>query len=391
MPTPSRLILLCSEGHGRGKGIFLRSLGWAFEKLGHQAAYAVPEDTPASAVFDDADSLLDAPRFSLPRESRLKNIATCGDLLFNQGFGSVDTVEQKILDWSELLTKTKPDLVVSDWAPSATLAARGQIPVLVTGNAFFSPPSHVQQFPLLHDLAPVQVKEDRILMAINEVLSATGGELLRSLPQLFEGHSQAVRTFSCLDPYAQLRLPNSVFPPAADLSRLVGKGDEIFVYIWLPFNQYLLNILVDALCRLDRPVRTYSVSYNQEQYERLRAAGVIVETVPVDQEAILLRSRLVVHGGGAMLAGLLAAAAMPQVILPRSVEDFVLANTLEAAGGCRSLRLDMTDSEKLSHFIAEAYDDSKLLESVQIMQNRLVPAPSESWAEDIAAVGDRLL
>ncbi len=385
------MILLCSEGQGRGKGSYLLALGRAFEKFGHQIGYAVPEGTPASNVLRGAKLLLNGPIHSLSRDARLKNIATCGDLLFNQGFGAAETAVRKITEWSVVLSESQPEIVVSDWAPCATLAARGRIPVLVTGNAFFTPPAEMPNFPSLHDLAPVQVEEDRILSAINACVSKGGVSPLQTLPELFRGQAQAVRSFACLDPYHQWRNPETMFAPTSDLSQLVGAGEEIFVYIWQPFNQHLLDTLVEALCRLDQPVRTYSISYNSAQSDKLRDAGIFVEPEPVDPQKILSRSRLVVHGGGSMLSGLLVASGMPQIILPRSIEDLVISTKLEAAGGCRSTRLDMTDAESLTQMITAAYGDSDLVKSVHNARAELTPNPSESWADDIAAVGHALL
>lgn len=387
----SGLILLCSEGHGRGKGVYLQALGRVFEDLGHRTAYAVPKGTPAHSVLKNAELLLEAPIHSLSRNQRLKNIATCGDLLFNQGFGGIDMAARKISEWRGVLAETRPDLVVSDWAPSTTLAARGQVPVLVTGNAFFTPPADLSRFPPLHDLAPVQVEEERMLSVINKCIGNDGAAPLQTLPELFLGQAQAVRSFACLDPYHDWLNPETMFAPASDLSRLVGAGDEIFVYIWLPFNQHLLDTLVDALCRLVMPVRTFSISFNHAQTTKLEDAGVIVEREPVDQEDILSRSRLVVHGGGSMLAGLLVASAMPQIILPRSIEDLVISTTLQKARGCRSMRLDMTDAESLSQLITSAYEDDDFVESVCRVHSELTPKPTESWANDIAAVGHALL
>lgn len=391
MQQKSRLILLCSEGHGRGKGVYLQALGRVFEDLGHRTAYAVPKGTPAHSVLKDVKLLLDAPIHSLSRNERLKNIATCGDLLFNQGFGGTDTTGRKITEWRGVLAATPPDLVVSDWAPSATLAARGRIPVLVTGNAFFTPPAELSRFPPLHDLAPVQVEEEQMLSAINTYLGDGGAVPLQTLPELFLGEAQAVRSFACLDPYHDWRNPETMFAPASDLSRLVGAGDEVFVYIWLPFNQHLLDTLVDALCRLVMPVRTFSISFDDAQTKKLEDAGVIVEREPVEQEDILSRSRLVVHGGGSMLAGLLVASGMPQIILPRSIEDLVISTTLQKAGGCRSMRLDMTDAESLSQIITSAYEDNDFAETVRRVRSELAPKPTESWVNDIAAVGQALL
>ncbi len=351
----------------------------------------MPEGTPASNALMGVNLLLNGPSYSLPRDARLKNIATCGDLIFNQGFGTAETAERKTDEWRAVLAEMQPDLVVSDWAPSATLAARGRIPVLVTGNAFFTPPAELSEFPSLHDLAPIQVDEEQTLSVINATLCKGGASPLQTLPELFRGQAQAVRSFSCLDPYQRWRNPQTMFAPTSDLSRLVGCGEEIFVYIWLPFNQHLLDILVETLCRLDQPVRTYSVSFNDAQKEKLNGAGVVVESEPVDKEDILLRSKMVVHGGGSMLSGLLVAAGMPQIILPRSVEDLVLATALETAGGCRSTRLDMTDPENLLRMISDAYGDRQFAKSVRQVRSELTPKPSESWANDIAAVGHTLL
>jgi hypothetical protein len=61
--------------------------------------------------------------------------ANVNDILSGAGLAEGKAVQRVLAAWDDIFDISRPDLVVADCAPLATLAARGRIPLVVVGNA----------------------------------------------------------------------------------------------------------------------------------------------------------------------------------------------------------------------------------------------------------------
>jgi hypothetical protein len=134
--------------------------------------------------------------------------------------------------WDAILTTVDPDLIVADYAPAASMMARGRIPLIVVGNGYTVPPGDMKRFPLLHRVHPPRWSEDETLATVNRVLRSLDRPPLKQLPQMFSGDAQMVLTFPVLDPY-DLQRSSPLAGPIFDSPPLEARMDanSIFVYL----------------------------------------------------------------------------------------------------------------------------------------------------------------
>ncbi|XGW00324.1 MAG: glycosyltransferase [Leptolyngbya sp. BL-A-14] len=83
---------------------------------------------------------------------------TFADILATFGFNHVNLLSSHLQSWQEILLAVKPALVVADHAPGLVLAARGLVPTVVIGSHFAVPPP-IEVFPILKFPAPPESLE----------------------------------------------------------------------------------------------------------------------------------------------------------------------------------------------------------------------------------------
>lgn len=322
-----RSILLAWElGAGLGHVTALHRVAAKFRARGFRCIAAV-KDIGAAAVLSDAGvELVQAPRWKTPQ-----SCATLGDTLGDMGLADAEELRQRIETWRRIIDQTAPALVIADFAPGASFAARGRVPLALIGNGFTLPPAGMPNFPLLHQISPPVWPEQQLLEVTNSVLRDLQLQPLQQLPQLFSGDVSWVHTFPLLDPYAQWRERPAQGPsigrwpesPTADAS-------EILVYLssWRgPQRSFL-----EALRPFARRVRLFAAGFSSAEREYFAAMGMRLQAQPFDLTADLAGARLVVHLGSEGIATACVMAGVPQLACSIDVEKELIGKALAAAG-----------------------------------------------------------
>lgn len=86
-----------------------------------------------------------APRLPFTGEADLHTFA---DILGIRGFADSRLLRNHLLAWQDVLKTIQPDLIITDYAPGLVLAAKNRIPTVVIGSHFAVPPP-VEQFPTI--------------------------------------------------------------------------------------------------------------------------------------------------------------------------------------------------------------------------------------------------
>jgi hypothetical protein len=118
--------------------------------------------------------------------------------------------------WHHVLMALRPDLVIADYAPVATLVARGRVPVLTVGSGFTVPPAG----GLLPPIRPwdgtvppaSRTNEARVLEACAIIARANGLGPPDKVADLLRGDEARAFTVPLLDPYI-VRRAERVWPP----------------------------------------------------------------------------------------------------------------------------------------------------------------------------------
>jgi UDP:flavonoid glycosyltransferase YjiC (YdhE family) len=289
---------------------------------------------------------------SSDRRSGPASSATLNDILVDAGLADAVRMQKALEAWDRLFRAINPDLVIADFAPAASLAARHRVPLLMTGSGFTLPPHDAPEFPPLHELhAPVHREEDT-LAEINAALRKQGLRALDRLPQLFAGDDCLLHTLPLLDPYARYRRMPADGPLLDRVPRGRAAGArEVFVY--LSEGVAVRNDVVAALRRIAGCLRIHAPELAEDARTDLARRGAIIEPQRVDVAELLPQCRLVVHLGGIGLAAEALLAGIPQFTLVMHVEQHLTGLALERAGIGRLFTAYDDAQTLLAHALAD--------------------------------------
>ena len=318
--------------HGGGFGHIanLRRFA-ALLKQHDMRAIFVLKNPEASHLLGANAEVLQAP--SLPTAQSFRSTATMHDQLASAGLADEHGLRSQLQSWDDIFKAVSPDLVVADYAPAASLMARGRIPLIVVGNGYTAPPGDMKRFPPLHRVHPPRWSEEETLGTVNRVLRSLERPVLERLPQIFAGDAQIVLTFPVLDPY-DLQRSQPLTGPIFDSPPLEGRkdADDIFVYLSrgvlgaLPFD--IVPALVPFASRL--VMSAPDMASRQSNDLLHRGARVFPQHLPLSET--LASARLVIHFGGGGLAAHAIAAGVPQLVLATHIEQLLNGLQLEKAG-----------------------------------------------------------
>jgi UDP:flavonoid glycosyltransferase YjiC (YdhE family) len=363
-----RTILLAWElGAGFGHVTALGRLAAKFAPHGFRLIAIVNNVTSASVLAAQGVEVLQAPGWpsalqSDPRKSL--SSATLGDTLGDLGFADEEALRSLIGAWDRLFTRIAPDLVVCDYAPAAALAARGRIPLALTGSGFTLPPAEMEKFPLLHAMARPVWPEERLLETVNAALRAFDRQQLERLPQLFAGDLHWVRTFPLLDAYNLWRER----PPQGPLiDRLpdARRADarEILVYISGHLGRH--PQILHALRMVAERVRIFAPGVPGGELERLAGFGMRIERAPFRLPDELASARLVIHHGSAGISAEALIAGVPQLLLSIHIEHDLAGAALESAGVGKLIKLHDPAASRTADMIASVLNDGTMAEQAK--------------------------
>lgn len=363
-----RILLACEGGSGLGHvdslAMFARALGSAFTFDGVHYS-----DDALSALGDFCDASFKGPAF-LPSAARATSKASLdgwswANFLERCGLGNVQALAPSLNWWRSTLRLRQIDLVISDYAPRALIAARMLgIPAVLTGTAYSVPPDGLERFPAFLDRSqPTTVDEAAMTEKLNAYCVIRGLPRLRVLPDLFNCDVKLPQGLHFLDPYDGLRT-EPLLPRPANFSRfMAGEGNEIFVYLSNVISDP--DYMLDALDELGAPVRLFVPWLDPARVAAIRSRGVLVEDKLLHPDDIARRTRLMVLYGqpGTMALGL--ASGIPQVALPQHIEQIVHAERAALKGGVRVVRREGLDRDGFITAIRAAYADGNLLAAAQ--------------------------
>jgi UDP:flavonoid glycosyltransferase YjiC (YdhE family) len=328
-----RTILLAWElGAGFGHITTLRRLAARLAPRGFRIVAAVHNIMSASALAAEGVEIFQAPVWpGTFRRGAAASSVTLGDMLGDLGLAEEQTLRLLIGAWDRLIAAIAPDLVIADYAPAASLAARGRIPLALIGNGFTLPPAEMEKFPVLHDLSPQVWPEDQLIEIVNSSSRSFGLQPLTRLPQLFAGDVRWVQTFPLLDPYNSWR-QQPVEGPMLDRLPDFRRPDaqEILVYISTPPGRR--NRFLQALSALADRVRIYAPGLPADELKRLAGFGMHIQQTPFRLAEELASARLLVHLGSAGTSVEALLAGVPQLVLSIDVEKDLTGAALERAG-----------------------------------------------------------
>ena len=324
---------------------------------GHDVRYVVRDATIAPSLCASTGiSCMAAPNTTAIRRMP-RGLAGFGAILFADGFGDAAILRERTVGWMRLFTEHKTDVLVSDYAPSALLAARiSDIPSVAVGSGFEIP----QDLPLLpsflpdptQDAGPRRFSEGLILFNINRVLRELGAAPQQRLAQVFQGTRNVLTTVSELD-HCGAR-PNAIYVgPVQDLPDNVS-------LIWKTAKPRVLVYLrgvtpdIDALLQTLSVIGTEVIAVLPDVARRPEVrAEIQVFRQPVRFDGLLDTADLVMAAGqGTVTTALLSG--VPVLMLPANAEQAMLARRVEAIGAGMAAGHGRVTPDVIDHLLHDA-------------------------------------
>jgi UDP:flavonoid glycosyltransferase YjiC (YdhE family) len=264
--------------------------------------------------------------------------SSMGDMLAGIGLAHGSVLTPIMTAWLGLITRIKPDLVIGDFAPGASLAARGLVPMGQIGTGYSLPPSHMTRFPALHRLSALRWREEQLVATVNGVLLEFSKPPIEYLPQIFEADVTYVYTFPALDPYRAERL-RPADGPAIDRLPHLRKPDAETIFVYLSPGVPPPQHVVTALQVHAREFHIYAPSMAAHDMNKLADAGARFFDRPQSFETELSRHRLIIHYGVAGTAAAALLAGVPQLALSLDIEKDLNGQALQELGVGRLIKI----------------------------------------------------
>ena len=371
-----RVLLAWEGGAGRGHVVTLKAMAQALGPSHHYEAalcrmmHAAELAPLCQAVYPSAGLYLHAgPR----KAAGWPRTASWADFLGDLCFAVPERLQIQFDWWLDVLRTRRIDLVIADFAPVSLLAARAlDIPGVCAGTGYSAPPAGMEAFPVLMPHHAVLVHDEAALLAnANAVLASVHAPPLERFSDLYGAALSMPRTIRQLDPYDGRRRQPLLPPLNEALPRGVPAGKEVFVYFSTFETAYAP--LVDAICRLNLPVRAYMPGVDPVIAARVAASGAIVETGPVSVELIAARSRLFLNAGqhGSLCMGL--GLGLPQLAFPQHLEHEYHARRARDLGTLDMVPFRQWSAARIVEAAHALYHDAARLSLARDVADALYP------------------
>lgn len=317
-----RVMLAWEGGAGRGHISTLRTIARALDGIAVCDA-AVNSMQHAAELAPHCDLVFPGSAFGIDKSRRTQGgdepICSWADHLGDLGFGDAEFLIARIGWWIEAIRARATTLVIADFAPLATLAARILgLRAAVIGTGYLAPPAGLDHFPVLVPaLSVAHHDEAHLLASVNAALAHYGTAPLARFSDIYQCHVSLPQTIAALDPYAGKRDVPYLAPINSDMP-LAGDGDEIFGYF--STDEKHDDALIEALRRLGPLLRLHMPGLSLDQAATLTAAGVKVEPGPLPLADIAARSRLCLNAGQHGTLSMAMAMGLSQFAIPRHLE-----------------------------------------------------------------------
>ena len=302
---------------------------------GHDVRYAVRDAAIAPTLSASVGIRCVAAPGSAALRRMPRGLAGYGAILFADRFGDATVLEQRLTGWMRLFAEHETDVVVSDYAPAALLAARvAGIPSVAVGSGFEIPPDGalLPSFSgsAAQDEAARRFSEDMVIFNVNRVLRDLGAPPLQRLAQVFQGTRRVLTTVAELDhcgarPDATYAGPVQDLPGGVTASWRTTKP-RVLVYLrgLDPVIDEVLQVLdaigADAIAVLPDVGRLPHIDANLQVFRK-----------PVCFDGLLETADLVIaSGSGTLTTALLSG--VPALVLPSNAEQSMFARRVEDAG-----------------------------------------------------------
>lgn len=334
-----RTILFAWElGGGFGHVTTLARVARALAARGHRPVFAHREYVSAWPVIRDLPyPVLPAPHFFKPLPPGKSFLAASfTDILGINGYDSVESLLPLARAWDGLIAGVRPDLIVTDYAPTLAVVAGGRIPVVDVGHGFTQPPTDGVTFPPFLEDEPPTVSTETVLATVRAVQKSLGRPEAETLPQMYAGVDAHLCVLPEMDPFTDLR-PGRAIGPLEPLPEPSPLPAEPWFFAYLTTAVTSTEPVLEVLRKAGFAGGAYIRGDDPGLKDRLRGLGLELFDRPPPLPEVFRRARVIVHHAGLQTAQAALAAGRPQLVFPEHLEHILNAAALFHLGVAHSL------------------------------------------------------
>lgn len=345
-----RFLFAWEQGGNLGHLSVMLPIARVLRERGHEVLFAVKEVGSAHQLLDEGFGYIQSPIPIGLKKSR-REAASFADVMAESGFGDATILGGMIRTWQTVFALHKPDVILSQHAPTVILAAGlFGIPCLKLGSGFESPPD-LSPYPCFRPWLKLSRDElldteNMLLDNVNQVRNIFGSSPLSCL-------HQAVR----VDVSLQAVLPELAHYPDRRNGRYIGplfiteEGEavqwsgnhkqRIFVYL-RPGAE--TPIILEALNKSGAEVVAYIPGLADGLKKKYSKATMRISAVKINMSGLLPEMTLIINNAnlGTISAALLSG--VPNLCIPTHIEQWMNSCNLERIGTGIGLRRDQLAS-----------------------------------------------
>ena len=362
--TGKRVLVVMELGSNWGHLLRMRPVVQALQQEGFGVTVAATDLAAAQKLWSSSDvELVRCP--GVPDQHRLKlgpEIVCYAQILDRMVFGDETMLARTLDQWRVLLSQVRPDALLADFAPGASLVAHLHCLPLVRLNSGWEAPVFDECLPIFRrgsswDRARVMRLEADIVRRLNRACLASGAHAFENLSGLYDVGRLLLATWPELDHFAPRRLDVEYIGPiySSDYGRAVDWLEQNpsthRKRIWLYLAPDSRNaVIVKALKLLPVDVIAVMPGLRADIAAQLRSSSWEIHGEPVRLDRLLTRTDLVVSNGGQGVLAACLTAGVPMLLMPLTVEQAHMADKLSRTSSAIS---QMPVGKSLQNRLAE--------------------------------------
>lgn len=403
---PRRKTVLCTWELGGQLG-HISSLSHIIAELEGREyqCYAALKDLSRAVPFFKGlnTTLLQAPVF-LPKIQMQRPVQCLADTLLLSGYLKTEELQGLLQAWLSLINLVNPDILISDYSPTAALAARySPCRQVFVGTSFAQPvPGHLIRSWNPNHPQPEMVKrqEAMVVKTINRVLDSKmlGPQAQTPITRISDLFNEADRVIITSPPefdlYHDLR-NNGIYQVKVNTSTIetsvqFNTNDRPKLLAYLNPGHPQFEIIIPALAQCGANVLLICPRTNPKRLKPYESEYFRYSVEPVQlTEALQQADLLVNHGNnGATMESLMTGT--PVFALPIHLEQLLTAKTLEKLG-VGHCNIKPASIAQLTRCIKEALQSESLTHECRLYAEKHAGLTQISLGARVANECDELL
>jgi len=368
-------------GGGLGHLMRLRPIAEQLERLNHRVIFVVQNPPRARFLIEAGFECVQAP--ILKPLSGVSPPNSMAQILARRGYSDINKLEGMVYEWIKIYRKVKPDLILTDYAPTAILAARkGLIPVAAVGNGFAFPPRDRWACNLRPWLVDESLRdiEEHIILNVNEVAKSQGLAGVNRTADLFYGDNNFIFDLQETDIYKRSQccyVIKKYEPNGFPIPRWKSKNKiKVAGYLKNGFKEN--HRIISALSKMD--VEVNIVVPGMQSAVQPNADNITLYRRPIDLSALISGSNAVLFHAGSTIKEVVLKGKV-SLLAPMQLEQFHYAQRMENNGFGKMINFKLSD---LTSQFKEILNNQYYIRNVESVKEKYSKSGNWCSSHDVA-------